>query len=87
MPEGGEAGNENRRRDGDGKGRRSGPGGCLPKSLSISVIQIISKMVRGKIELWKEMTLIGKFVGVWPKERDLVRWIKTVWNPKVHYDM
>ena len=44
-------------------------------------------MVRGKIELWKETTLIGKFVGIWPKERDLVQWIKTVWNPKGHYDL
>ena len=43
--------------------------------------------MRGKIELWKENTLIEKFVGVSMKERDLVRWIKSVWNPKDHYDL
>ena len=44
-------------------------------------------MVRDKVELWKETSLIGKFVGVWPKESDLVQWVKTVWNPKRHYDL
>ena len=24
---------------------------------------------------------------VWPRERDLVHWIKIVWNPKGHYDL
>ena len=44
-------------------------------------------MVRGKIELWKEKALIRKFVGIWTKEKDLVKWIKNVWNPKWNYDM
>ena len=67
----GEAGKEDKRRDGDGKGRRLVPGECLLNTLSIPSIQIKSKMVRGNIELWKERAFIGKFVGVWPKERDL----------------
>ena len=29
----------------------------------------------------------GKFVGVFPRERDLVHWIKSTWNPKGHYDI
>ena len=31
--------------------------------------------------------LIGKFVGIWPNERDLIRWIQLVWKPKGHYDL
>ena len=44
-------------------------------------------MIRDKIKLWKEKALIGKFVGVWPKEKDLVRWIQSTWKPKGHYDI
>ena len=69
------------------KGKIFGMGGCLPKTSAISVIQIRSEQVRGNIEQWKEKALIGKFVGVWPKERDLVRWISSVWNSTGHYDL
>ena len=31
--------------------------------------------------------LIGKFIGIWSKERDLVRWINRTWNPKGNYDL
>ena len=69
------------------EGRRQGVGGCLPKAPIIPSVQISSKKVRGTIELWKEKALIGKFVGVWPKEKDLIKWISSVWNPKGHYDL
>ena len=36
--------------------------------------------------MWKEKALIGKFVGIWLREKDLVRWIQSTWNPKGHYD-
>ena len=62
-------------------------GGFLPKASAIPMIQIRYEHVRGKIEQWKEKALIGKFVGVWPKERDLVRWINSVWNPIGHYNL
>ena len=77
--------NENKKKDGEGMKRNYGPRGCFLKTQSISTIQIRSEAIRGNIELWKETTLIGKFVGIWPRERDLVRWIQTVWNPKGHY--
>ena len=69
------------------KGTSLGTGGCLPKSQSILSIQIKSDKIRGKVELWKEKALIGKFVGGWPQEIDLVCWIKSTWNPKGHYDL
>ena len=37
--------------------------------------------------MWKEKSLIEKFVGVWPKEKDLVRWIQSTWKLKGHYDL
>ena len=37
--------------------------------------------------MWKEKALIGKFVGVWPREKDMVRWIQSIWSPKGHYDL
>ena len=74
-------------KDGTSRGRRSCLGGCLSKAQSIQAIQIKSDKIRGKIELWREKALIGKFVGVWPRERDLVRWIKGTWNPNGHYDI
>jgi hypothetical protein len=35
----------------------------------------------------KEHALIGKFLGLWPSEHDLMHWIKTWWNPKGDYDV
>ena len=74
-------------KDGHGKGRKLGQGGCLPRAQTISTIQIQSNSIHGKIETWKEISLIGKFVGVWPKEKDRVRWIQSTWKPKGHYDL
>ena len=54
---------------------------------SIPTIQIRYEVVKGKIESWKKKSLIGKFVGIWPKEKDLVKWNNGVWNPKGHYDL
>ena len=68
-------------------GRKLGVGGCLSKAPIIPTIYVRSEKVRGMIELWKEKELIGKFVGIWPKEKDLVKWISSVWNPKGHYDL
>ena len=62
-------------KDGAGEGKRSEVGGCLLKAQSIPLIQIRSESIREKIEMWKEKALIGKFVGVWPREKYLVRWI------------
>jgi hypothetical protein len=35
----------------------------------------------------KYHALIKKFLGLWPSERNLARWIKTWWNPKGEYDL
>lgn len=64
-----------------------GQGGCLPKTITIPAIQVISRNVRERVKLWKEKSLSRKFVGIWPHEKDLIRWIKSTWNPKGHYDL
>jgi hypothetical protein len=34
----------------------------------------------------RDHALIGKFLGLWSFEWDLMRWIKTWWNPKGDYE-
>jgi hypothetical protein len=35
----------------------------------------------------QEHALIDKFLGLWPYERDLNKWIKHWWNPKGDYEV
>lgn len=35
----------------------------------------------------KDHMSIGKFVGIYPSEKDLTRWINEMWKPKGNYDM
>jgi hypothetical protein len=35
----------------------------------------------------REHALIGKFLGLWPAERDLHKWIKYWWHPKGDYEL
>jgi hypothetical protein len=35
----------------------------------------------------REYALIDKFLGLWPSECDLTRWIKYWWNPKGDYEV
>jgi hypothetical protein len=35
----------------------------------------------------RDHALIGKFMGLWPSERDLMIWIKDWWNPKGDYEV
>jgi hypothetical protein len=35
----------------------------------------------------KYFALIGKFLGLWPYEKYLVKWIQHWWKPKGHYDL
>ena len=73
-----EDGKGDRTQPGSRRGKQTSTGGCLPRTASIPAIQIRSEAVRGKIDTWKEKALIGKFVWIWPKEKDLVKWINGV---------
>jgi hypothetical protein len=46
---------------------------------------ISSTRVGEHTQFMREHALIGKFLGLWPSERDLLRWIKDWWNPKGDY--
>jgi hypothetical protein len=35
----------------------------------------------------RDHALIGKFLGLWPSEKDLTHWIKAWWNPKGEYEL
>jgi hypothetical protein len=35
----------------------------------------------------KDFTLVGKFLGLWPSKKDLVKWIQHWQKPKGHYDL
>jgi len=35
----------------------------------------------------RDHALICKFVGYWPSERDLAKWIQQRWKPKGHIDL
>jgi hypothetical protein len=39
------------------------------------------------MQFMREHALIGKFLGLWPAEKDLIKWIKHWWNPKGDYEL
>jgi hypothetical protein len=48
---------------------------------------IISLRIEDQKQYMRDFALIGKFLGLWPSEKDLVKWIQHWWKPKGHYDL
>ena len=48
---------------------------------------VSSSRIEEKKQYMRDNTLVGKFLGLWPFERDLVKWIQYWWKPKGHYDL
>lgn len=69
-----------------GRGRR-GPGKCLPKTNEIPTLTIKSEGLAAHILYMKDHALIAKFIGIWPIERNLIRWINHHWKPKGGYEL
>jgi hypothetical protein len=63
------------------------PGKCIPQSEKPPRYLISSTRVGEHTQFMREHALIGKFLGLWPSERDLTRWIKDWWNPKGDYEV
>jgi hypothetical protein len=63
------------------------PGKCIPQLEKAPRYVISSTRVGEHTEFMKEHALIGKFLGLWPSERDLHKWIKHWWNPKGDYEV
>ena len=83
----GDATAEIKKQAGTSNSRKLATGAVFPKAPTIPAIHIRSEKVRGTKEIWKAKSMIRKFVGIWPKEKDLVKWISSVWNIKGHYDL
>jgi hypothetical protein len=54
-----------------------------------NITEICNKIYHGRrhTHFMKDHALIGKFLGIWPSESDLTKWIKHWWNPKGDYEM
>jgi hypothetical protein len=63
------------------------PGKCIPQSEKTPRYLIGSTKVSEHTQFMMEHALIGKFLGLWPSERDLTQWIKHLWNPKGDYEV
>jgi hypothetical protein len=63
------------------------PGKCIPQYDKPPRYTINSTKVGEHTQFMKEHALIRKFLGLWPLERDLMRWIKAWWSPKGDYEV
>jgi hypothetical protein len=62
-------------------------GKCIPQA-SITLKYIInSPRIEDQKQYMRDFALIGKFLGLWPSEKDLVKCIQHWWKPKGHYDL
>ena len=63
------------------------PGKFFPQSDKPPRYIIRSTGIGEHTHFMREHALIRKFLGLWPSERDLLRWIKYWWNPKGDYEV
>jgi hypothetical protein len=63
------------------------PGKCIPQTPTTPKYVIKSARVGEHTQFMRDHALIGKFLGLWPSERDLARWIKTWWTLKGDYEL
>jgi hypothetical protein len=63
------------------------PGKCIPQMDKPPHYHIKSTRVGEHTQFMMDHALIDKFLGLWPTERDLTRWIKDWWNPKGDYEV
>lgn len=59
-------------------------GKCLPRENKKPRYVIPNNMLEEYNSYMKDHALICKFVGYWPNERELYRWIYQRWKPKGH---
>jgi len=63
------------------------PRKCIPQAPTTPKYVIKYTRVGEHTQFMKDHALIGNFLGLWPLERDLARWIKTWWNRKGDYEL
>lgn len=62
-------------------------GKCLPKASKKPRFIIPNNKMEEYRGYMKDYALICKFVGFWPSEKDLSKWIQQRWKPKGHVEL
>jgi hypothetical protein len=63
------------------------PKKCIPQAPVAPKYVIKSTRIGEHTQFMRDHALIEKFLGLWPSEKDLARWIKTWWTPKGDYEL
>jgi hypothetical protein len=63
------------------------PGKCIPQAPQAPKYIISSPRIEEQKQYMRDYALVGKFLGLWPSERDLIKWIQYWWKPKGHYEL
>jgi hypothetical protein len=63
------------------------PGKCIPQAPHALKYIIISSCIEEQKQYMIDYALVGKFLGLWPLEGDLIKWIQHWWKPKGHYEL
>jgi hypothetical protein len=58
------------------------PGKCIPQAPQAPKYIINSPRIEEKKKYMSDHGLVGKFLGLWPSEWDLIKWIQYWWKPK-----
>jgi hypothetical protein len=62
-------------------------GKFIPQAPQAPKYVVNSPRIEEQKQYMRDNALVGKFLGLWPSERDLVKWIQYWWKPKGHYDL
>jgi hypothetical protein len=62
-------------------------GKCIPQVPQAPKYVINSPRIEEQKQYMRDHALVGKLLGLWPSERDLVKWIQYWWKPKGHYEI
>jgi hypothetical protein len=62
-------------------------GKCIPHAPQAPKYVINSPRIEEQKKYMQDYALVGKFLGLWPSERDLIKWIQHWWKPKGHYEL
>jgi hypothetical protein len=62
-------------------------GKCIPQPPQAPKCVVSSPRIEEQKKYMRDNALVGKFLGLWPSEHDLVKWIQYWWKPKGHYDL
>lgn len=60
---------------------------CLPRESKKPKFVIPNNKIEEYRSYMRDHALICKFVGFWPSEKDISKWIQQRWKPKGHIDL